>query len=206
MKKKKRIWMAIALLVCVCCIQGIAATAVTCSAAAVKKTGLVKEKGRFYYYQKGRKLKSKWKTIEIKGKRYTYYFGKDGAAYAGKVRYGDEIPAVEKIGGYTYAFDVNGRRMKGIQVIREKFYVFAGNGRLNVQKTARLRKASVYRADVDRLKGILERYGAKCRKTEYFPKGCHGEGEDGLMHWDAFQVGIFKPTGGKAYILGIYPL
>lgn len=177
-----------------------------CSAAAVKKTGLVKEKGKLFYYQKGRKLKNKWKTIEIKGKRYTYYFSKDGSAYAGIVRYGDEIPAVKKIGRYTYAFDKDGRCMKGIQVIREKFYVFAGNGRYNVQKTSRLRQASVYKADADRLMRLLERYGARSKKVQYFPKGCHGEGEDGLMYWDSFQVGIFKPTGGKAYVLGIYPL
>ncbi len=176
MKKKTRIWMVIVLLVCVSCIQGMAATAVECSAAAVKKTGLVKEKGKLFYYQKGRKLKNNWKTIEIKGKRYTYYFSKDGSAYAGKVRYGDEIPAVKKIGRY------------------------------NVQKTSRLRQASVYKADADRLMRLLERYGARSKKVQYFPKGCHGEGEDGLMYWDSFQVGIFKPTGGKAYVLGIYPL
>ena len=132
----KRLKTVLLLLMLSFCIQITAAPGtVNAAGATVKKTGLVKQKGKYFYYQKGKKLKSQWKTVTVKGKKYRYYFGKDGAAYAGKVKYGEKVPAVKKIGKATYAFDCNGRMLKGIQVINQKFYVFsASSGKLDTKK------------------------------------------------------------------------
>ena len=73
--------------------------------AATAKSGLKKENGKYYYYVKGRKLKNKWKVLKRSGKYYRYYFGKDGAAYAGKKGYDGNIHKVAKIDGSYYGFD-----------------------------------------------------------------------------------------------------
>jgi len=57
----------------------------------VKKSGLIKEGTKYYFYdKKGNKLKSKWKTIQ----KRRYYFKADGTAAVGGT----------KIGKYTYVF------------------------------------------------------------------------------------------------------
>ena len=60
----------------------------------MQRQGLVKEKGKYYYYVinkngQSEKVTNKWKTVKVtkKGKIYSYryYFGKNGAAYSGSV-------------------------------------------------------------------------------------------------------------------------
>ncbi len=81
----------------VCVLQ----TPVEVSAKTVKK-GLKKEKGNYYFYQKGKKVKKQWKTI----KKKTYYFKNNGAAAIGW----------NKIGRKAYYFNDNGVMAKGKKV------------------------------------------------------------------------------------------
>lgn len=63
------------------------------------------------------RIKNKWKNVkDAKTKKtYRYYFGKDGAAYAGsKDMFGRKKLAVKKIGGKQYGFDTNARMIKGV--------------------------------------------------------------------------------------------
>ena len=62
---------------------------------AKKKNGLVKEKGKWRYYKKGKLVKKAWK--KVKGKKY--YFDKKGNAVTGSV----------KIGKIYYVFDAKCR-------------------------------------------------------------------------------------------------
>ena len=71
-------------------------TPVTAEAASVKQ-GLVKENGKYYYYAvnkagKSVKVTEKWKTVKVTKNGKTsysrYYFGKNGAAYAGSEKLG----------------------------------------------------------------------------------------------------------------------
>ena len=65
-------WMKVlAVVLCLCFLQtpvmeGV--TSVTEVQAAVKK-GLKKEKGKYYYYVRGRKVKNTWKSVKIKNKK-----------------------------------------------------------------------------------------------------------------------------------------
>lgn len=81
--------MALALLLAMGAPLYVMQTPVEVSAKAVKK-GLKKEKGKYYYYNKGKKAKNKWVTI---GKK-KYYFQGNGAAAVGWT----------KIGGKAYYF------------------------------------------------------------------------------------------------------
>ena len=60
-------------------IEAQAASSTSSAKKAAKKSGLVREKGKYYYYSKGKKVKNTWKTI----KKKKYYFGPDGAAKTG---------------------------------------------------------------------------------------------------------------------------
>lgn len=74
-------------------------TAIPTKAPQKKKTGLYKEKGKYYYYVNGKKIKNQWKTV--KGKRY--YFG--SKYYA--------VTYHNKIGGKIYVFDTAGKLLTG---------------------------------------------------------------------------------------------
>lgn len=130
MKKWKRIFAVILCLLCVQVPVVSEAGAVQVQAATVK-SGLKKENGKYYYYSKGKKIKNTWKSISTtsNGKKvtYKYYFGKDGAAYAGKKVNGATQPALKKISGCYYAFDSYGRMMKGTYAISGIYRTFSSS-------------------------------------------------------------------------------
>ncbi len=166
-----------------------------------KKQGLKKEKGKYYYYHKGKKLKNKWKVIRVNGKACRFYFGKTGAAYAGKKVDGKEAPLLKRIKGAYYAFDSKGRMLKGVQVIQRKFYVFSSKtGKLNRSASNQLRKASKYNGDYDKLKKQLSVFGKKPVKTEWYGFSCQGDGEDGTIYYKGFTLAVYKDTSGKIFI------
>lgn len=82
------------------------------STRAVKKSGLVREGKRYYYYKKGKRIKSKWMTVG----KYRYYFGEKGYAVT---------PCV-KLKGKAYAFDSRGRllRQKKKRIVKSGKYYF----------------------------------------------------------------------------------
>lgn len=109
----------------------------TASSVNNVKNGLVKEKGKYYFYVDGVK-KTGWRNVTstVKGKKVTnrYYFGKNGAAYAASDSQGT---LVKKIKGKYYGFDKKGRmitnkfrsvkKKKGKKTVTYRYY-FGKNG------------------------------------------------------------------------------
>ena len=95
--------------------NGGASDTIQIQPVTVKKSGLIKEGTKYFFYdKKGNKLKSKWKTIQ----KRRYYFKADGTAAVGGT----------KIGKYTYVFDLQGRLLKPskskiVQVGKKLYYV-----------------------------------------------------------------------------------
>jgi hypothetical protein len=175
---------------------------VTVEAAAVKN-GLKKENGKYYYYVNGTKVKNTWKTVKTtsngKTVSYKYYFGSNGAAYAGKTVYGVRTPVIKKINGKVYAFDVNGRMATGARVINGKFYVFnSKTGVYDKATTSTYRKAAAYRKDSKALKKLL----GKASKTET-SDSCYGDGIDVVRYYTYYIVSYFRDAKGKEIVLGI---
>lgn len=79
-----------------------AKTEVTITKASKKKIGLKAEKGGYYYYKNGKKVKSCWITV----KKKTYYMTKNGSAAIGWT----------KISGKAYYFDEKGVMVKNKKV------------------------------------------------------------------------------------------
>ena len=104
MKKWKRLTV---LLLCLLFVQSpIMNLTLPVQAAAVVKTGLKKENGKYYFYNaKGEKIKNQWKSIKTNGVAYRYYFGSNGAAFMGT----KTVPLLKKISGRYYAFNAMGR-------------------------------------------------------------------------------------------------
>ncbi|MDO4340421.1 MAG: hypothetical protein Q4C91_20420 [Eubacteriales bacterium] len=171
--------------------------------AGTVKSGLKKENGRYYYYAEGVKVKNTWKTIKTvsNGKTISgrYFFGRDGAAYAGKKVKGAKVPAVKKIGGKYYGFGISGRMLKGTYVINEKFYVFhSKTGVYDSERSVRLRKASEYEKDAKTLRKLL----GKPQKT-VTRESCYGEGRESILYYPNFMVCLYKNEQGKEIVLGI---
>ena len=70
------------------------ATAAESLSTAKTSNGLVKKKGKYYYYKSGRMLKNRWVTV----KKKKYYLGADGAAKTGWYT----------VGAKTYYFGTTG--------------------------------------------------------------------------------------------------
>ena len=176
----------------------------TFSSSTGQMTGLVKSGSNYYYYSGKKKVTNAFKTVKYKnsaGKTYTYtyYFGKNGAAYKGKKDYsGAVVLAVKKIGGYYYGFDASARRITGTWVVNDKFYVFASNGRMNQTATNKLRKAAKYEANAANLRKLL----GKPSKT-VTSSSCYGNGKDLLLYYPHFYVSLFKDKKGKEIVLGV---
>ena len=128
MKKWKKILAAVLCLACAQVPVLTGAGTVQVQAAAVKQ-GLKKESGKYYYYVKGVRVKNTWKTVSTtkngKTVTYRYYFGKDGAAYAGKIVNGKTQIAVKKISGAYYGFDAYGRMVKGTYLSGSVYRTFS---------------------------------------------------------------------------------
>lgn len=70
---------------------------------AVKK-GLIKEKGKYYYYEKGKKVRNTWKNVRLSnGQTRRYYFMSSGAACTSSVKWH----------GYYYVFNKKGMLRTG---------------------------------------------------------------------------------------------
>lgn len=173
------------------------------TAAKTKKSGLQPEKGKYYYYKNGVKVKKKWLTLKQKGKYYKYYFGANGAAYAGTRQYGTSIPAVKKIGSANYGFDYQGHMLKGTYVINGKFYVFASkDGKMNGKLSLKLRAASKKEQSTAPLKKLLKNIGLKPLKV-LKAEGCYGDGYDILYTYKNFQISAYENPDGTEILLGL---
>ena len=170
------------------------------------KQGLVKEKGKYYYYQKGVKVKNCWKTIKTKdGKKVKYYFGKKGAAYAAeKDPYYKKMIAVKKIDGYQYGFLSNGQCVTSGTYcdMSCQIYNFTKSGKLHVKNTEKLRKLGKEGSNPTKL---LE-YLGKAKKTRKSDSCYDDAGTDYTYYYDTFSVVVFKyQKSSKRVVVGFLP-
>lgn len=201
MKRWKKI---LALLLCLCFVQApLASVSMPIVAEAAAKSGLKKESGKYYYYSAGKKIKNKWKTIKStengKTVKYRYYFGSNGAAYAGRV-IGDGIlvPTVKKISGKYYGFDQYGHMLKGLYVKNGKFYVFDSNTGVCDQTLSRkLRAAAKEGTQSSTLISLLKKQVGKPIKKQTGLASCYGDGTDQIYSYSGFDVQLFKDRKTK---------
>ena len=115
MKKIRKILAAV--LVLMLMLTPVVSVSQPVAVQAAAKTTLKKSGGRYYAYENGKKLRNTWRTIQSGKKKYTYYFGSNGAAYqASKEMMGRYGVIVKKIKGQYYGFDYLGHRVKGVRV------------------------------------------------------------------------------------------
>lgn len=198
----KRIRIGIAALALGLCLQvpgGVFFPDMRVHAAAEKKSGLVKEKKKYFYYKKGKKVKNKWANVKSKGKTQKYYFGKNGAAYTGvkkvkgKTYYFNKKGQMQKDCWYkkAYYFGSNGIACTGIHLIEGKLYAFGKDGKQNAAQTKSLQPYSVQGADAAALKALL----GEPSSAEYMPSCMTWEGQagdDGILVYKNFTVFTFR--------------
>ena len=200
-------WMKVlAVVLCLCFLQtpvmeGV--TSVTEVQAAVKK-GLKKEKGKYYYYVRGRKVKNTWKSVKIKNKKthkkvtYRFYFGKNGAAYKGGSKWGEPYLAIKTIKGKKYGFDKYSHMVKGDYVSKGKFWCFnSRTGKYYAKRTQKLRSASKEHSSAAVLFALI---GSPLKRTAV--DGCYGDGQEYQLDYANYRVGTFvsRATGQETVI------
>ena len=192
--------------VCSMPVYSVAAAETTVQDTDVLK-GLVKENGKYYYYVDG-KMQKGWQNVTTtksngQSVTYRYYFGANGAAYAGTKVYGTSVPAVKKISGAYYGFDRLGHMLKGTYVANNKFYVFSSkNGKMNGTLSVKLRSACKYKKSTATLKRLLKNIGLKPLKTQKL-EGCYGDGYDVIYTYKNFQISAHENLDGTEIFLGL---
>lgn len=208
-----------------CHAAGRAGSAEAFRTLAVRKGGLVKVKGKYRYYQKGKPIKNAWKTV----KKKKYYFLSNGDAAVGSAKINGKYyifddkgrlftPSSTKIikaGKTKYQVDKKGRAVKGwsrdkkhyfyqngrmvtgIEVFKEKFYCFKSNGRYDKTMTSRLRKAAEYEAPAAKLLALV----GEPKKREY-SRGCYGNGTDCLLTYSNFVIYTSFDQNGVERFMG----
>lgn len=209
MKKWKK------LLIFVLCLMLVQVPVMTVSSpktvqAATVKKGLKKEKGKYYYYVNGKKVKNTWKTVKVKEKgktvSYRYYFGKNGAAYTAAKSFGSYNNVVVKtIKGKKYGFNARGRMAKGVYVngSNMKFYAFTKRGLYDAKTTSALRKASKEGTDASKLRKLL----GKPLKEEV-TDSCYTDPlvvNDVILTYNYVTVTLGRYADGREIVYGAYP-
>lgn len=194
------------------------------------KSGLVKEKGTFRYYEDGQPVTERWITAEGD----TYYFDEDGNASILKCR----------IDGSYYVFDKEGRLLvpSSKKVVRvetpdgdfltyyvnsegkaasgwspDKKYYFDKTGEITAgitvikekfycfSKSGRLNQKKTQKiqkaAKYEQPFSSLKKYIGKPEKSNYY-KSCYGAGKDGILSYGSFTVYTFKPDRGAEIFMG----
>lgn len=202
MKKIRRTLAAVLVLLLMLAPVVSASQPVTVQAAATKTT-LKKSGGRYYAYEKGKKLRNTWRTIKSGKTSYTYYFGADGAAYqADREMMGRYGVIVKKVRGQYYGFDYLGHRVKGVRVGSTSTYgmpyvfYFNSNGTYNKTRTTQLRTASRTNRNATTIKKLL----GSCKKYRISKNSCfmNGNGMDITYTYDSVELSVFRPKG-KSY-------
>lgn len=173
---------------------------------AAGKTGLFRDGGKYYYYSNDKKQTGKWKNIKLntagKKVKYRFYFGSDGAAYAGSID-GDGILtlAAKKIGGKVYGFDHLGHMLKGVYVSKRQFYVFdSSTGVYDKKNSKKLRNASKEGAGDKKLINLLAKLGCKPQKITENIATNYGNGTGSIYSYTGFELHIFQDaeTGARS--------
>lgn len=207
MKKLKKL---LILVLCLAMVQVLPQSAVQPAnvQAASKREGLVKSEktGRYYFYEKGKLVKNKWKTVKSKnGKYYRYYFGSNGAAYAANDDLSKYNVIIKTIKGKVYGFDSYGHLAKGVYVAENgKFYVFnTKTGIYDVKRTKNYRNAAKFKANA----AVLRKYLGKPKKTETTDSCFILGGKDVVLTYSRFIVSLCRyPNSTKEIVLGATPI
>lgn len=175
------------------------------AATPQQKTLVKKIGGKYYGFNSlGRVRTNTFCNVKMKkGKTtstYRYYFGSNGAAYAGKKSYGTPEIAVKKIKGKYYGFNLNGNMVKGTWVKSGKFYVFGKSGVYNAALSKKLRAAAGYEKDAAALLSLI----GNPKKIQVLENTCYGNGTEMYYYYDNYFADIFKFSGtGKTIVLGV---
>lgn len=128
-------------------LAGMSVSARTTEKDGLVKTGVEDDYVKAYdysWYQNGKKLVNAWKSVKQGGKKYKFYFGKNGIAIRAKATYDKSYNVkVVKIGRKKYGFDADSHLVaKGIYVdSKSMIWVFKKNGVYDQSSTQKLRKA-----------------------------------------------------------------
>ncbi len=166
---------------------------------AAQKKGLVKTGKKYVYYAKGKKVRNKWVNVKTGGKKYRYYFGKNGVASTGVKQIKNKIYCfnakgqMQKNGWYKkkYYLGKDGAAYTGIRVIDGQMYSFGADGKLDTAKTELLKQYSRQAEDVAGLLGIIGEPSSR----DYSPSCMTWEGqsgEDGIWNYGTFTVYTFR--------------
>ena len=196
------------------------------------KNGLKKESGYYRYYEDGVKVKSAWRTVEVKGTAYKYYFNSKGNAVTG----------LQKIKSTYYVFKTNGRlaqpSKKSVVTVDGTKYLVSTAGKAckgwDSAKTYYFGKKYVpltgYQAISNKIyyfkssgkidsakskklkaackyeKSMKDLYAliGKPKKAKYYSGGCYGPGKDGVLTYKNFIVYTYK-EGSKEIFMGVDP-
>lgn len=179
---------------------------------AENQEGLVQKGNKYYFYEKGQMVKNVWKTVKTDGEKYTYYFGKDGAAYKASKSY-DEVYNVKicKIKKKKYGFDNLSHCVKpGIYVSSSsKLLVFEKGGVYSEKKTKKLRKElKTYwqKKQVSKkiYKQVVKKLGKPLsvkRSDSCSPLNMKDSFTDVLLQYRTFEVQLIQNDRTKAYAL-----
>lgn len=178
--------------------------------AATVKKGLKKERGKYYFYVNGKKVKNTWKTVKVKEKgkivSYRYYFGKNCAAYSAVKAMGSYNNVVVKsIKGKKYGFNARGRMAKGVYVngSNMRFYAFTKKGIYDPKKNSALRKASKEGADARTLRNLLGK-----PLKEQITDSCYTDPRvvnDVILTYPNMTVTLGRYADGREIVYGAFP-
>ena len=178
---------------------------------AASRKGLVKSGKKYYYYKKGSKIKNKWKKVSVKGVKYRFYFGKDGAAYRAKSLFLNAYNVkLFKIGKKKYGFDNYSHAVApGIYVDgSSRIYVFEKKGVYSDKKTKTLRAALPKgKIRTDMYSRVIAKLGRPKKVTE--GNSCNGWNAvdpftDLSLVYEHFEVQLVRNDKTKAYMLNNY--
>ena len=203
MKKSKRLALGLAVALVMTAGAPVVPAEAASTASSVKKSGLQKVKGKYYYYKKGKKIKNTWKTI----KKARYYFGRNGAAYTGvkkikgKYYYFSNTGKLQKkkwVKNKTYYAGSNGVLYTGLKKVGSKLYYFNANGKKNKTRSLAIQRACQYGKDFEALKALI----GEPKKSTY-TYSCMGAGDDGILTYSGFTVYTYRDTDGSEIVTGI---
>ncbi len=178
---------------------------------AASRKGLVKSGKKYYYYKKGSKIKNKWKKVSVKGVKYRFYFGKNGAAYRAKSLFLNAYNVkLFKIGKKKYGFDNYSHAVApGIYVDgSSRIYVFEKKGVYSDKKTKALRAALPKgKISTDMYSRVIAKLGRPKKVTE--GNSCSGWNAvdpftDLSLVYEHFEVQLVRNDKTKAYMLNNY--
>ena len=209
MKKFRKICLMLMLVMTMQAAVGPALPAAQTWAAARK--GLVKSGKKYYYYQKGVKIKNKWKNVSVNGEKHRFYFGKNGAAYCAKNLFLNAYNVkLFKIGKKKYGFDNYSHVVApGIYVDgSSRIYVFEKKGAYSDKKTKELRTALPKgQISTDMYSRVIAQLGQPKKITEGL--SCSGwNAEDPFtdlsLVYEHFEIQLVRNDKTKEYMLNNY--